>query len=79
MSGALSLHPETHVPGGLHSGDCLQESHAACGLPRAQQLPACHQVLGTATPELAFVPTLLGTDPAPLTLSNVPVIIHFTW
>lgn len=30
------------------------------------QLPVCHQVLGMRTPELAFVPTPLSTDPASL-------------
>lgn len=32
------------------SGDCLQESHVACGQPRVLQPPVCHRVLDIPTP-----------------------------
>lgn len=68
LSGALSLHPETHVPGSLRA---LETACKKAMLPGAHQLPVCHQVQGMPTPESVFVPTPLSNDPASVTLLNV--------
>lgn len=56
LSGALSLHPETHVPGSLRAPETACKKAM---LPGAHQLPVCHQVQGMPTPESVFVPTPL--------------------